>query len=122
MTPEERAVIVRRRSLSPIDFEGLKIFDYTAGTTGSSSLAVIEVPPGAVHAKAWSKRSDKYYLVTAGSVRFEIDESAADLDSGDFCLVRQGQRFSYSNPNAKPAVLVLVHTPSFDLDAEVFVV
>ena len=58
------------KSLKPIDFAGLRIFDYTAGFDLSSSLAIIEVPPGAHHAEAWSKRSDKYYLVIAGTIGF----------------------------------------------------
>ncbi len=65
-------------------------------------------------------RSDKYYLVTAGSVRFVLEDQIADLDAGDFCLVPQGKRFSYSNVGSSLAVLALVHTPSFELNAEVF--
>jgi mannose-6-phosphate isomerase-like protein (cupin superfamily) len=114
-------VIVARASLVPIDFGGLRIFDYTAGFDLTSSLAVIEVPPGASHAEAWSKRSDKYYLVTRGAIRFVLDGKTFALGLGDFCFVPLGQHFSYSNQGAEPATLVLVHTPSFDLDEEVFV-
>jgi len=114
-------VIIAGSSLTPFDFDGLRILDYTAGQNLGSSLAVIDVPPGVRHAEAWSKRSDKYYLVVAGAVRFVLDGVAADLGTGDFCLVRQGQRFSYSNPAAALAKLVLVHTPNFDIGAEVFV-
>ena len=114
-------MIVTRSSLEPIDFAGLRIFDYTAGRDLGSSLAVIEVPPGATHAVSWSKRSDKYYLVTAGELRFVLDGEARMLGAGDFCFVPRGRRFSYANEGAGVATLVLVHTPSFDLDAEVFV-
>lgn len=112
---------VTRESVSPIDFEGLRIFDYTAGRDLGSSLAVIEVPPSARHAEAWSERSDKYYLVTDGAIRFVLDRQVLELASGDFCLVRRGQRFSYSNESGAVATLVLVHTPSFDLRSEKFV-
>jgi mannose-6-phosphate isomerase-like protein (cupin superfamily) len=114
-------VLVRKTSLSPLDFSGLRIFDYTSGGELSSSLAVIEVPGGVRHAESWSKRSDKYYLVTAGQIRFERAGEEFDLGAGDFCLVRQGERFRYENETAETATLVLVHTPSFDLDSEVFV-
>jgi mannose-6-phosphate isomerase-like protein (cupin superfamily) len=114
-------VLVRRDSLTPLEFSGLRIFDYTAGGELSSSLAVIEVPGGVRHAESWSKRSDKYYLVTAGQIRFERDGEKFDLGTGDFCLVRQGERFRYENPGVEPATLILVHTPSFDLNSEVFV-
>ncbi|HEY4645305.1 MAG TPA: cupin domain-containing protein [Steroidobacteraceae bacterium] len=114
-------MIVRREALRPIDFGGLRIVDYTAERDLGSSLAVIEVPPAARHAEAWSKRSDKYYLVTQGEVRFVLDGRVHDLGEGDFCCVRCGQHFSYSNERSRMATLMLVHTPSFRLDQEVFV-
>ena len=112
-------MFISGKSLKPIDFTGLRILDYTAGHDVSSSLAIIEVPPGAHHAEAWSKRSDKYYLVIAGAIRFVLDNVQTELSTGDFCLVPQGRRFSYSNPGTDLARLVLVHTPNFDLGAEV---
>ena len=47
------------------------IFDYTAGQSlgflrGNGS----RVGPGVEHKEAWSLRSDKYYLVIAGKLRF----------------------------------------------------
>ena len=116
-----KSMFVSGTSLDPIHFAGLRIFDYTAGHHSRSSLAVIEVPPGAHHREAWSKRSDKYYLVLAGAILFVLDGVQNELIAGDFCLVAQGSRFSYSNPSAAPARLVLVHTPNFDLASEVFV-
>lgn len=110
-----------RSSMAPVDFQGLRIFDYTADQSLSSSLAVIEVAPGAQHAEAYSRRSDKYYLVTSGEIRFIIDGGAQQLRTGDFCFVERGQRFSYSNQSAEMATLVLVHTPSFALRDEIFV-
>ena len=114
-------MIVTRKSLTPLDFHGLRILDYTAGKDLGSSLAFIEVPPGATHAQAWSKRSDKYYFITHGEVRFVLDGDVSDLVFGDFCFVRCGQHFSYSNERSEMASLILVHTPSFNLKNEVFV-
>jgi len=113
-------VLVTRDSLTPIDFAGLRIFNYTAGHDLSSSLAVIEVPAGARHAEAWSERSDKYYLTIAGSIQFQLEGRVFHLGPGDFCLVRQGQRFAYSNPTTDLTRLVLVHTPNFQLGSERF--
>ena len=113
-------MLISGKSLKPIDFAGLRIFDYTAGHEFSSSLAIIDVPPGAQHADAWSKRSDKYYLVIGGTIRFVLEGVQTELSTGDFCLAPQGRRFSYSNPGTALARLVLVHTPNFDLGAEVF--
>jgi mannose-6-phosphate isomerase-like protein (cupin superfamily) len=107
--------------MSPIDFDGLRIFDYTSGQACDASVALIEVEPGARHAEAWSRRSDKYYLVVDGEISFVLDGNARRLGSGDFCFVKRGRHFSYSNQSSRPAALVLVHTPSFDLSEEVFV-
>ena len=114
-------MIVRKDELTPIDFEGLKIFDFTGNAGLSSSIAIISAPAGSVHATAWSRRSDKYYLVIGGSIQFTLGEKEIVLKAGDFCLVRQGQSFSYKNAGPIDAQLVLVHTPSFDLASEVFV-
>ena len=114
-------MIVTRDSVTPIDFTGLGILDYTAGLDTGSSFAVITVPPRASHAEAWSRRSDKYYYVTAGEVEFTLDGKRHTLATGDFCIVRQGQCFSYRNSGQKETELILVHTPSFDPDSEVFV-
>ena len=114
-------MVVTGRSLTPIDFAGLRILDYTAGRDLSASLAVIDVPSGARHAEAWSKRSDKFYLVVAGAILFVLDGVETELATDDFCLVPRGARFRYSNPATTPAKLVLVHVPTFDLHSEVFV-
>ena len=112
---------VSRATMAPLDFDGLRIFDYTAGQSLSSSVAAIEVPPGGRHGEAWSRRSDKYYLVSSGEIAFVLDGEPQVLKAGDFCFVRRGRRFSYANTRTEPATLVLVHTPSFNLSDEVFV-
>ena len=114
-------MLISHDSLSPIDFGGLRIFDYTAGRDLGASVAMIEVPSGARHAEAWSERSDKYYLVIEGTVRFVLEGTVSELSTGDFCLVRKRQRFSYANEQQGVAKLVLVHSPSFDLQSERFV-
>ncbi len=111
---------LRHAEIEPLDFAGLAIRDYTSGTALESSLATIEVPPGVRHARAWSKRSDKYYLVLAGEIEFSLEDETRRLARRDFCLVPRGRRFSYRNPTSHSAELLLIHTPSFDLDSEVF--
>jgi mannose-6-phosphate isomerase-like protein (cupin superfamily) len=113
--------MLRRRSeLERIEFGGLGIYDYTADRSAGASLAAIDVPAGAAHAWSWSQRSDKYYLVTAGRIRFHVEDQNEVLNTGDFWLIEKGQRFRYVNEWSDPASLVLVHEPSFDLDSEVF--
>lgn len=115
-------MIVSKSEALRIDFNGLHILDFTANETGlSSSLALIEVPAGSKHGESWSKRSDKYYLVIDGTIRFTLGSEEFDLNKGDFCLVKQGERFNYKNVQTSNAQLVLMHTPAFDLDSEIFV-
>ncbi len=115
-------MIVSRDELSPIDFEGLEIYDYTskANPELGSSFAVIEVPPKKSHRAAVSHRSDKYYFVVHGQLDFVLDDQPIALRAGDLCVVRQGRRFAYSNSSDTPAQLVLVHTPSFQMESEEF--
>jgi mannose-6-phosphate isomerase-like protein (cupin superfamily) len=112
-------MIIRADTLARILYEGLTITDYTGSSGLGSSVAIVEVPAGARHPRAWSKRSDKYYLVLEGRIRFSLGGVEHDLAPRDFCLVRRGERFAYENPAPSPATLLLVHTPSFELDAEV---
>jgi mannose-6-phosphate isomerase-like protein (cupin superfamily) len=104
---------IERESLKSFEFHGLEIRDYTAGREGSSSMAEVTVPAGARHARAWSKRSDKYYYVID-------DNQILNLSSGDVCIIHQGTRFSYENQTGEIAKLLIVHTPSFALAEEIF--
>ena len=113
---------IRKNDLQSIDFDGLKIFDYKADLNdNSSSFAVIDVPDMCNHMTAYSNRSDKYYYVVFGEVCFTIEGNKLIFKEGDFCLIKQGERFSYTNNSGNIAKLVLVHTPRFNLEDEVFI-
>ena len=114
-------MLVRQGTLQPIDFNGLQIHDYTADANLDSSMALIDVPAGVDHAEAYSRRSDKYYLVVSGEIFFLLEGEGFLLGPKDFCFVKRGKRFAYRNEGPSPATIVLVHTPSFDLESEVFV-
>lgn len=111
---------IARNSLSSFDFNGLNIADYTSGKDTSSSLAEITVSPGVEHAKAHSGRSDKYYYVLTGWLQFYADEESFELHEGDLCVILKGQRFSYRNASTETAKILLIHTPAFELESEVF--
>jgi len=111
---------IERESLEAFEFYGLEIRDYTAGREGSSSIAEITVPAGTRHKRAWSKRSDKYYYVIEGRLSFIVDNQVITLSAGDVCIIHQGTRFSYENQTGETSKLLVVHTPSFELDAEIF--
>jgi mannose-6-phosphate isomerase-like protein (cupin superfamily) len=111
---------IERESLNPIEFGGLEIRDYTVALDESSSIAEIIVPAAARHEQAWSKRSDKYYYVIDGSISFIVDDQVVELSTGDVCIIRRGERFSYENTTGVTAKVLLVHTPNFNLSEEVF--
>jgi mannose-6-phosphate isomerase-like protein (cupin superfamily) len=113
-------VIVRQDAVTPFDFDGLAIRGYTAGHETTASFAVITVPAGAVHAEAWSRVSDKYYYVVAGTIELVGSGEVEALSVGDFCLVAPGEHFSYRNASGMPATLCLFHAPSVDAESEVF--
>ena len=113
-------MIVKSKAAREVTFEGLEIRDYTPRHEHSSSLATIEIPPGIHHGNARSTRSDKYYFVIEGEVRFTLGSREHHLVRGDFCLVPKGTLFGYKSDTSVTSTLLLFHTPSFDLSAEVF--
>ena len=113
-------MFIKHEAVEPFGFDGLKITDYTAGQDISSSLAEIIVPAGVSHKFSWSKRSDKYYYIVYGSITFSVDGDIQNLTSGDVCIVPKGARFNYTNDGPVDAKLILIHTPGFKLDYEVF--
>ena len=76
-------MFVRRQDTEPFDFKGLEIRDYTSSLDGSSSLAVVVVPPKGHHPRAHSDKSDKYYLATKGLIRFTVRDEESTLGEGD---------------------------------------
>ena len=114
-------MVIKESSVEPFGFDGLDIYDYTADRDTGCSLAVVVVPPGGRHRRAWSKRSDKYYYVLSGQIRFVVDADAYHLGRGDLCLVSQGRQFSYENTTDETSTLLLLHSPRLDIGEEVFV-
>ena len=113
-------MIIRKKEITAIDFNGLSIFDYTSKCKEKSSFAVINVSPHVSHQLSWSKRSDKYYYVMDGKIEFTINDEKYPLNKGDFCIIKKGKTFKYVNNSDEDASLILVHTPNFKLSEEVF--
>ena len=113
-------MFIEHEAVKPLEFDGLKIVDYTAERESSSSFAEITVLPGVRHKFSWSNRSDKYYYVVEGSIEFTLSDQSKKLSPGDVCIVHQGVRFGYANPGPNEAKLILIHTPTFKLECEVF--
>ncbi len=113
-------MIIRKEEVNAIDFDGLRIFDYTSKCKEKSSFAIINVPPGVSHKLSWSKRSDKFYYVINGKIDFAINDDNFILNKGDFCIIKKGDKFRYKNNFNEVVSLILVHTPGFELNEEVF--
>ena len=113
-------MLLKSAEIQPFDFDGLSIRDYTAAIESSSSFAHIRVLPGIHHRRARSTRSDKYYYILSGQLRLSVDNTDSILDVGDLYVIAKGQTFSYVNETEQSVELLLIHTPSFDLAAEVF--
>jgi len=113
-------MIIKHKETKPLEFDGLAIVDYTAGKDTKSSFAEITVPAGVSHRLSFSKRSDKYYYVVKGSVVFTVGGVTEELLPGDVCIIPMGVAFKYSNAGSDDAKLILVHTPDFRLEYEVF--
>ncbi|MCU0822117.1 MAG: cupin domain-containing protein [Spirochaetes bacterium] len=113
-------MIIRREEIKAIDFKGLRIFDYTSRSNEKSSFAVIDVQPEVSHPLSWSKRSDKYYYILSGEIDFTINNNYYCLKQGDFCVIKIKDKFRYKNNTNEVVSLILIHTPGFELNEEVF--
>ena len=113
-------MFIKQKDIQSLSFDGLSIIDYTAGRDTQSSFAEITVPPGVRHKVSWSKRSDKFYYVIQGQVDFTIGNEKKILSAGDVCIVPKEVKFFYQNNGPEEAKLILVHTPDFQLEHEVF--
>ena len=113
-------MIIKENEVEQFDFDGLKITDYTAKLDENSSFATISVLPQISHKLSWSKRSNKYYYIITGKINFIINDKEYVLSNGDLCVIKKGEKFKYKNSSNKIVKMILVHTPNFKLDREVF--
>jgi mannose-6-phosphate isomerase-like protein (cupin superfamily) len=114
-------IFVKESDVTPLQFQGLFIRDYTTHLDSKSSFAVVEVPAGGQHQKAWSKKSDKIYYVISGKLQMTVEGEERLIEKGDICSISKGMKFSYKNITRSTVTLALIHTPPFDLNSEVVV-
>ena len=114
-------MIIRKENSEIVELPGFQVNDYGNGTDLSSSLAHVEVDPGARHPKTRSSRSDRYFYMLSGQLSGATDvQGAVALKAGDLWSVPCGEQWWYENTSDEPAVFVLCHTPALHLDAEEF--
>ena len=113
-------MIIKENEVEQFDFAGLIITDYTAKLDENSSFATISVLPRISHKLSWSKRSTKYYYIITGEITFIVNDKEYVLSSGDLCVIREAEKFKYRNDSNEIVKMILVHTPNFKLDQEIF--
>ncbi len=113
-------MIIRENKVEQFDFDGLGIKDYTSKCDENSSFAVISVPPQVGHKLSWSKRSSKYYYILTGKIDFIINNEEFVLHTGDLRIIKKGEKFKYKNGSNEIVKMILIHTPNFKLNREVF--
>ena len=107
-------------SAMPFDFDGLCIRELTPSSLESASIATIDVPPGARHRTARSSKSEKLYVCLKGFISFVVQNRETTLGPLDVLHIPTHEWFSYFNEGGKPAKLLLIHIPPFDLASEQF--
>ncbi|MCL6430392.1 MAG: cupin domain-containing protein [Anaerolineae bacterium] len=115
-----KAVCIRRGDAQPFAFGDLQIWRYDPGRGAGSSVALVQVKPGGVHGRARSTRSEQYCYVLSGLVEFEVGQITYWLTQGDLLIVPRGEWYDYRNTGPEVASLLVIHTPSFRLEAEQF--
>ena len=110
----------KEANVTPFDFQGLEIRDFTGTLLDGASFAQIMVPPGAAHPKDKSTRSDKLYVGIDGVVLFSVEGKLVSLEPTDLLVIHKGEWFEYHNASDSGATLLLVYVPSFDMESEVF--
>ena len=113
-------MIIKENDVEQFDFDGLRISDYTAKLNGNSSFATISVLPQISHKLSWSRRSCKYYYIVSGEIIFTVNDKEHVLSGGDLCVIKKGEKFKYKNKSNEIVKMILVHTPNFKLDQEIF--
>ncbi|HOG47786.1 MAG TPA: cupin domain-containing protein, partial [Anaerolineae bacterium] len=103
-----KAICIRRSEAKSLAFGELQIWDYEPGRDLSSSLALVQVKPGAAHGRARSIRCDKYYYALNGLVEFQLGEIEYWLGQGDLLIVPKGEWYDYRNGGNETATLLLM--------------
>lgn len=105
---------------APFVWKGLNIRDVTSNVNSLSSFAHIEISPFSTHLLSYSKKSEKYYYVLSGQLHFYLEGSEFVLSKNEFCIVPPQSKFSYANRSNETVQILLMHTPKFNMDNEVF--
>lgn len=113
-------MIIKSAEIRSIKWEGLSITDFTSNLDTQSSLAKIVISSGNKHKISWSKVSEKFYFVLSGQLHFMVDNRDYVINSGDLCVVPVNTRFAYMNKSNNPVEILLIHSPTFNIENEVF--
>ena len=103
---------------APFSFYDLIIRELSPQGYETLSVAEVRVPPGAVHPKGRSTKSDKLYICIGGTVTFDLNGESKLLTPLDVLLIPVSEWFTYRNDASVESRLLLVHTPPFEIASE----
>jgi len=89
------------------------------GSRTDNRIGAVEVtlPPGASGPPQHLHRMhDETFLITSGTVRFAMGDTARDAHAGDYVVVPISAPHTFSNPTSEPAVFFNTFTPAFYVD------
>ena len=111
--------VLQAADLKAIKFHDINIIDYTADLNTEISIALVKVPIGAKHSKAFSERSDKYYFIKKGTILFTRADKKHMLMENDMIIIEKGQHFEYMG--ITETEMLLIHYPFYEIAYEKFV-
>jgi mannose-6-phosphate isomerase-like protein (cupin superfamily) len=94
-----------------VSFAGLTI-EIIAGAEGKVTVARMTVTPKFGAPPHISYDEDKIFLLSAGTLRFTVQDSTFDVHAGECVAVKGGDVHGFVNLQQSDAIQVLVSTPA----------
>ena len=94
-----------------VSFAGLTT-EIIAGDDGKVTVVRMTVTPKFGAPPHISYDEDKIFLVSAGTLRFTVQDSTFDVHAGECVAVKGGDVHGFVNPEQSDAIQMLVSTPA----------
>ena len=108
---------VRNAEMPVNDWRGLAVRDLTPPGSGwQASFIEIDVPAGAIHPLARSRKCETFYYCDSGELEFEVNEQHFQVTPGDLVEIKANEWYGYRG-GSEPARLLSFNVPPFDASA-----
>jgi mannose-6-phosphate isomerase-like protein (cupin superfamily) len=99
------------------DWRGMTIRDLTPpGVAWQASFIEIDVPAGAVHPLARSRKCETFYYCDSGELEFEVNDRRFLVKPGDLVEIKANEWYAY-HTSSTPARLLSFNVPPYDASA-----